>query len=213
MDDDRELGLRELGFGDAPPQAQGMDASPEAIAHPSLTSPPESTLPMASPSVNPPPRKLGEPFLRCALAPQCAALIPMRSVQEVMLLPVSRLTAMPNMPSCLLGLMNRSNRVFWLLDVGQILGTTRLDGSSTHYDVVIIQHKGTWLGLAVHQVNNMVWLDPRQIQAIPSYMTPPFVHLLEGCWIQDHQAAWVLAIAQILEAPVLRNWQQDAVVP
>ncbi len=147
----------------------------------------------------------GQPFLRFSVAPQYPTVISMRQVQEVLLLPLQRLTPMPNLPSCLLGLMNRGNRVFWLIDLGQLLGLGRLEENNGQYSVAIIQTEHTLLGLAVHQVHNMLWLEPDRIQSVPSYLTPHFATYVEGCLFQDKQVTWVLDINKVLASPMLQG--------
>jgi positive phototaxis protein PixI len=154
----------------------------------------------------------GQPFLRLSVAPQHPTVISMRQVQEVLLLPLQRLTPMPNLPSCLLGLMNRGNRVFWLIDLGQLLGLGRLEENNGQYSVAIIQTEQTLLGLAVHQVHNMLWLEPDRIQSVPSYLTPHFANYLEGCLLQDKQVTWVLDITKVLTSPMLENLSNAAAV-
>lgn len=155
-------------------------------------------------------QQLGQPFLRFSVAAQHAALMSMRQVQEVLMLPAQRLTAMPNMPGCLLGLMNRGNRIFWLVDLGQLLGVGRLDPTNNQYMVAIIQTEQTLLGLAVEKVHNMMWLDPDRIQPVPNYLTPHFANYVEGCLLQDRQVTWVLDIPSLLQSPVLDSLHQAA---
>ena len=58
---------------------------------------------------------LGTGHLRVSLFDGVSVLIPMVYVQEVMALPAHRLSALPNLPSPVLGLMNRRSQVLWLV--------------------------------------------------------------------------------------------------
>ncbi len=148
-------------------------------------------------------KNLGKPYLRLQISTDKPALIPMSKVQEVLSLPMHRLSPIPNMPSHFLGLMNRGNRVLGLLDLGLLLGVSRLTMKSSHCNVVVIQQESVWIGLAVSQINNMFWLDPSHVQP-PSQQSPSqFLHYVLGSLKRDSQELLILDIQKILQAPTL----------
>lgn len=134
----------------------------------------------------------------------------MRHVQEAMILPSRRLTPMPNMPAPMMGLMNRRSRVIWVIDLAQLLGISMLDASSTqHYTLILIQVGSVPLGLAVHQVEGAMRLEPSAIQSPIGQVTTALVPYLRGCVLQQQaqqkEIILVLDGEAITQSPILRN--------
>ncbi len=49
-------------------------------------------------------------YLKLQIDEQTSAVMPMAHVQEVLVVPVGRITLMPNMPACILGLLNQRSK-------------------------------------------------------------------------------------------------------
>lgn len=154
-------------------------------------------------------RTSGEAYLRFELCPQTSAALFMRHVQEAMILPARRLTPMPNMPACMLGLMNRRSRVLWVIDLAQMLGLAMLDANTQQYHLVLIQVGSIALGLAVQQVEGITWINPDRIQPSIGQVIPSLVPYLRGCTIQQQEQKQemllVLDAESITQSPILRN--------
>ncbi|ELR97569.1 chemotaxis protein CheW [Gloeocapsa sp. PCC 73106] len=82
---------------------------------------------------------LGEPFLRFQLTPGIIALLSMESVQEALLVPVKFITRIPNVPSFVVGLVNSRDRVFFAIDLPEMLGLASPLTTSLHYHMITIQ--------------------------------------------------------------------------
>ncbi|UIE36173.1 chemotaxis protein CheW [Leptodesmis sichuanensis] len=152
-----------------------------------------------------PPKPLGDPFLRFHITPTTEGLLPMLQVQEVLALPAQRLTPMPNMPACLLGLINRRSRAMWVVDLSQVLNLAGFDASRRQHDLIIIRVETIALALAVHQIQGVCWLSAESIQAPPGHVPPSLQAYLRGCAIQEQNIGLVLNAAAIVQSSKLRS--------
>lgn len=75
---------------------------------------------------------------------------------------------MPNLPSCVLGLLNQRSRIFWLVDLPAMLNLEPLDPRSQNYMVAIIWFENTPLALAVPEVRGVIRLPASAWQATSS---------------------------------------------
>lgn len=148
---------------------------------------------------------LGDPYLKVQLEPTVYAVLLMKQVLEVMEVPASRLTPMPNMPACVLGLVNRRSRVFWTVDLAKMLGMGCLDSSLPQHTIAIIRVGQTPLGVSVQHVEGMCWLAPEAIQSPPNYLPSTTSPYLNGCVLQDQEVLLVLSAESIVRSPVLHQ--------
>jgi positive phototaxis protein PixI len=147
----------------------------------------------------------GDPFLRFRITPTIQAVLPMQQVQEVVALPAQRLTPVPNMSPCLLGLMNRRSRALWVVDLSQVLLLPGYDADRREYDLVIIRTDAIALALAVHQINGLCWLPPDTIQPPPGQVPASLQAYLRGCSIQAQDIFLVLDANAIAQSSKLRS--------
>lgn len=135
--------------------------------------------------------------------PSQSLLIPMGCIQEVLSLPIQRLSPMPSMPAPVLGLMNRGNRIFWLVDLSLMLGLSRLEPNRQQHNVLILRAGASALGLAVSEVKPIIWIADEQLQsdfALPNLQLKPFVsHIIS----QEDESFWLLKEQPILQSPLL----------
>jgi len=155
--------------------------------------------------INRPQSSVGEAYLKFLLDPQTSVVLPMKQVQEVLVLSANRLTPMPNMSACIIGLMNRRSRVLWVVDLTRMLGTPLLDLNTQQHTLVIIRPGKISLGGVVQQVEGMVWITPDQIQPPPSHVAPSLLTYLRGCVLQAQEIWFVLDALSLLQSPVLHN--------
>ncbi len=83
-------------------------------------------------------------------------LVEMQHTQEVFATRSQRIVPMPNLPSCILGMLNQRSRVYWIVDLAALLGLDPLDPRSSSHMIAIIHHQGTLLGLAVKEVRGVI---------------------------------------------------------
>ena len=141
----------------------------------------------------------GDRYLKFHLDQQNPAILAMEHVQEVLVVPPRRITPMPNMPDCVIGLLNRRNRVVWVIDLAQALSLQALGSSTGQYSVVIIQVNQITLGLLVLEVNGVTHFTPNMIQAPTELVTSPLITYLDGCISQGQEVLLVLNAEAIIK--------------
>ncbi|MGF1567363.1 MAG: chemotaxis protein CheW [Nodosilinea sp.] len=146
---------------------------------------------------------LTQSYLRFNLGPQ-AALLPTRQVQEAIIMPVVRITPMPNMPSALLGLINRRSQVLWVADLALLLGLPVAFPNTQQYNLVLMQTGSVVLGLRVHQIDGILSTPLNHIQPPPAHLPVSLVPFLRGCVLHEGDVLLVLDADSLLRAPVLQ---------
>jgi positive phototaxis protein PixI len=131
------------------------------------------------------------------------AALPTLQVQEVLTLPAARLTAMPNMPACVLGLMNRRAQVMWLVDLPHLLGNAPLETNVQQYSILVVRLGSESLGLAVARIEGTVGLPAELMAPPPTYCQPSLRAYVNGCVIQDAETLWLLDSERLLQSPAL----------
>ncbi len=120
----------------------------------------------------------GDPYLRFQLTPEIPALLSMERVQEALLVPTSMISPLPNMPAFTIGMMNARDRVFCVVDLGQLMGLPPMPNNPHNYQVVIINlstiapagieqsasSSSKYLGLAVLRVKGVARFNTEQLQ-------------------------------------------------
>ncbi|NER78370.1 MAG: purine-binding chemotaxis protein CheW [Leptolyngbya sp. SIO1D8] len=159
-------------------------------------------VPLSKPSQ----KRTGEAYLKFHLGHQSyPAVFSMQHVQEVFTLSSQQLTPMPNMPPCMLGLMNHRSRVVWVVDLALLLEINRLDITAQQYNLIVIQVGKLKLALAVPHIEGMTWLEKEHIQSPLGQTVPGLVPYLRGCILQQKEVLLVLDAAAISQASILRN--------
>ncbi len=147
---------------------------------------------------------MGDAYLKFQLAPRVPAVFAARVVEEATALPIHQVTAIPNMPPCMLGLINRRNRVIWIANLVKLLGMPVSDQLRQQYSVVIVK-SGSSLGLIVDSIEGIVHLRGDEVQPPPPQINPILVPYLRGCAVQDNQILLVLDAEAILQSSVFQG--------
>ncbi|NES81123.1 MAG: purine-binding chemotaxis protein CheW [Moorea sp. SIO2B7] len=148
-------------------------------------------------------RNLGDPYLRLQLNEQTAAALPMEQSEKVIFVPVSRITPIPNMPNCVLGLLNQSNRVFWVVDLAHMLDLKPLDTDAQKYNIVIVRVGTIPLGLVVRDVKGVIRVIEDSIQSPIGTVAPSLVPYLQGCLFQKKGVLLILDTPAIVNSSIL----------
>ena len=151
-----------------------------------------------------PNRLIGEAYLKFQLAPRVPAVFAARSVEEATVLPAAQVTPIPNMPACILGIVNRRNRVIWLANLVQLLGLAIPDSPRQQYSTVIVK-AGSSLGLAVDEISGIVHLPAEALQPVPAQVNPILMPYLRGCAVLDEQILLVLDAEAVLQSSVFQG--------
>ncbi len=140
----------------------------------------------------------GDAYLKLQLDRQTPAVLPIECAQEVLVLPSRRIAPMPNMPKSILGFLNQRSRVFWVVDLAQLLQLSNVPIRAQNYHIAILQVDNDALGLVVEQIKGTIRFTKEQIQSshgtVPSHLTP----YLRGCIPQDNEILLVLEPKAIL---------------
>lgn len=146
----------------------------------------------------------GDAYLKFEVGRGIQVGLPMKHVQEVMVLPLRYLTPMPNMPLGVLGLMHRRSRVLWTIDLAILLDVGVLDYVPQQYDIVIIRTGSTAVAAAVRRVEGIAWVSPEDIQPVPSHVSKGLIPYSRGCILSDQKVVFFLDGEAILQAPILQ---------
>lgn len=149
---------------------------------------------------NPVPNKknLGDSYLKFQFGQQTPAVLSMSRASEVIVLPVDRLTPMPNMPPFVMGLINRRSRVLWLVDLARMLNLPGVETNVQHYNVVIINNDSMSLGIIVQSVEGIVRFLPESIHSPLGQVSSALVPYLRGCILLSTEILLVLEAEAIL---------------
>ncbi len=148
-------------------------------------------------------QSVGDPYLKVLITSQQSVLLPMDQAQEAIAIPVGRVTPMPNMPPCVLGVCNHKSRVFWVIDLPQFLGLERQNLNVQQYKIAIIKSGKIPLGLVVPEIQGVVRFAVEEV-ASPIRETPPaLTPYLRGCLKQEPEMLWILDPEAIIHSPQL----------
>jgi positive phototaxis protein PixI len=153
----------------------------------------------------------GDLYLRFQLTPEIPALLSMERVLEALLVPANSISPLPNLPALTIGMMNSRDRVFCVVDLGQLLGLPPIAINPRDYQVIAIdligdsatRSSGKCLGLAVRQVKGVARLETQNFRSsvgdVPECLTP----YLMGSFIEDDRCSVVLNADAIAKSPAL----------
>lgn len=148
-----------------------------------------------------------ESYLKLQLDPKTQGVISMKQMQEVLLIPAERITPIPNLPACVVGLLNQRSRVFWLIDLANLLGLSPLEPEIREYNVAIIKAGGISMGLVVRKVQGVIRFSEESIESPIGTVLAGVVPYLRGCILQPQDTRYVLVLdaAAIIHAPIFEG--------
>ena len=159
--------------------------------------------PIPTPHLSQADSTLGDAYLRFQLEQQTPAILSMEYAQEVLIVPVRRITPMPNMPECVLGLLNWRNQVLWAIDLALMLKLQPLMTTAQQYHMVIIRVGQVPLGLVVQEVKGVTRFTTDSIQSPIEVVTSGLIPYLYGCILQKQEILLVLNAEAIIHSPIL----------
>jgi len=142
------------------------------------------------------------PYFSLQLDRTTLALIDMKYAQEVLVMPSERLTMMPNVPSHILGLVHHRSRVFWAIDLGQMLGLDSLHLGTTEYHMTILRVHDFWVGLVGVRSLGIKRFSNEQIISPIGNVSVELERYLRGCIPQENGMALVLDAEAIANSQV-----------
>lgn len=147
---------------------------------------------------------VGDPYLKLQLGTDISTAIPMVAIREVLVVNAEQISPIPNMPSCVVGLLNQRSRVFWVADLSTILGLEPLNIATRQYNIVIIESGAIPLGLAVPTVKGVMRFPAELIQSPIGSVSPSIAPYLRGCLPQEQDILLVLDPDAILDISMLQ---------
>lgn len=156
------------------------------------------------PQTNQTDKPAGDSYLNFYLNDHTLAALSMAHAHEVIVVPLSRLTLMPNMPECVLGLLNRRNKVIWVVSLAGLLNLQKPDTIAGQYQIVIVRVGQISLGFVVQEVKGVTRFAPESIQS-PLNVNLELAAYLNGC-IVSNETILVLNAEAIVRSPNLKQY-------
>jgi twitching motility protein PilI len=151
--------------------------------------------------------KIGEPYLRLQLDKQTPIFMAMKYTQSVVIVPANRVTPIPNLSDCILGLLYQRSRVFWVVDLPQIVGLSSVDRNLREYHIAIVKINNVPLGLAVPEIKGISRIIEENIKTITSTeegrIASKLIPYLKGCFVQEKEVLPVIDVEVIVKSPLL----------
>ncbi|MBE9000315.1 MULTISPECIES: chemotaxis protein CheW [unclassified Nostoc] len=148
---------------------------------------------------------LADSYLKFQLNQQTAAVLSMKHTQEAILVPIESVTSMPNMPTCILGLMNWRSRIIWVVDLPRMLNLESLDYRLRQYSTIVIQVESLVLGLVVQEIKGTTKFIADEIHSPIGQVASSLVPYLCGCVVQQEEILLVLDAQAIGQSSILRS--------
>jgi positive phototaxis protein PixI len=148
-------------------------------------------------------------FLSFNLGAKDTGLFGLDYIAEVLQIPLAEISAVPHMPSCILGIYNWRGEMLWLVDLEEMLGYPPLLQESSFVSkmmAIVLEHEGKFLGLLVRQLTDIESLDSQQMQ-LPSgeLFYPEMMPFLQGYFIDNtQQMIFSLDALGIIQSPLWR---------
>ncbi|MEH2070711.1 MAG: chemotaxis protein CheW [Nostoc sp.] len=148
---------------------------------------------------------LADGYLKFQLNQQTGAVLSMKYTQEAIIVPVESVTSMPNMPPCILGLMNWRSRIIWVIDLPKILNLESLDYRVRQYNVIVVRVESLLLGLVVQEIKGTTKFVADEIHSPIGQVASSLVPYLCGCVVQQKEILLVLDAQAIVQSSSLRS--------
>lgn len=149
--------------------------------------------------------KLVDGYLKFQLNQQTTAVLSMKHAQEAVVMPIEAVTSIPNMPACILGLMNWRSRIIWAVDLPRMLNLEALDRKLWQYNAIVVKVESLILGLVVQEIKGTTKFMPDDIRSPIGQVTSSLVPYLRGCVVQEEETLLVLDAQAIVDSSILRS--------
>lgn len=148
---------------------------------------------------------LGDGYLKFRLNRHTSATLPMRHTQEAIVVPPETISSMPNMPACIIGLINWRSRIVWVVDLPRMFNLEYLDNRLRQYNVIIIRVDSVLLGLVVQEIQGTTKFLPDEIRSPMGQVASSLTPYLRGCVVQQKEILLVLDAQAIVQSSILRS--------
>lgn len=145
----------------------------------------------------------GETYLNFHLNSVTSAVLSAQYVQEAIVVPGEAITPMPNLPACIMGLMNWRSRILWAVDLPMILNLESTHYRSRNFNVIIIKVESMLLGLVVQDIKGTNKFMPHDVRSPIGQVATSLVPYLRGCIAQPEEILLVLDAQAIIQSSML----------
>lgn len=142
-------------------------------------------------------------YLKFQLNQQTGAILSIAHTQEAIVIPISLVTLIPNMPACILGLMNWRSHIIWVVDLQKMFNLEHLNHQLHQYNIIVIQVESMILALVVQEIQGTTKFIPDDIRSPVGQVASSLVPYLCGCVVQEEEILLVLDAVHILESAIL----------
>lgn len=149
--------------------------------------------------------QIGDIYVRFQVNSHTSAVLSMEYVQEVIIVPVERITPIPNMPECIIGLLNRHNRVLWVIDLAQLLNLQPVGTNVQQYHIIIIRVSQVPLTLIVQEVKGVTRFVADCIQSPVALDASNLTPYING-YILEQQKTLLVMNAEAIVSPILHKY-------
>ena len=108
----------------------------------------------------------GTAYVRLKLTEQMDALLPINRIEESHVIAVEKVTPLPGMPHCAIGMMNSREHVFCVFDLAELLSIPNVMLAPQEYQILVINTSGINTKNLDNDNKNFVGLFVSQIQGI-----------------------------------------------
>ena len=143
-------------------------------------------------------------YLKFQLNQQTGAVLSISHTQEAIVTPVTSVTVIPNMPPCILGLMNWRSHIIWIVDLPKMFNLESLDYRLRQYNIIVIQIESMILGVVVQEIQGTTKFTVDDIRSPVGQVASSLVPYLCGCIVQQEEILLVLDAVHILQSEILR---------
>lgn len=153
------------------------------------------------------PEKTGVTYLKLQLTENVLVILPMSYAQSVLASPARRITPVPNMPDCIVGLVHQRSRVFWLVDLSQMFQLQSIERNLQEYYIAVIKVDNISLALLVSEIKGTVRLLENTINPLTNKTNIPsgLIPYLKGYSNLEKENYWILDTEKIVKSPVLMS--------
>jgi positive phototaxis protein PixI len=116
-------------------------------------------------------------------------LMSTRYLSEVLTLTTEVMVPIAGVPAAVMGVCNWRGEVLWLVDLGSVLQMPPIvyqHNAFAPFSVIVLNHPTGPIGLVVELVQDMVWLNPADIQG--NAVSNPCI---KGCWSAPDGDQWL----------------------
>ncbi len=148
---------------------------------------------------------LADTYLKFQLNEFTYAALPVKYLHEVVVVPVESIPSIPNMPACVLGLINWRSRIIWVIDLPNMLNLETIGRTCRQHKILIIQTESTPLALVVPEIIGTTRLTSNDIESPQEKFSSDLLPYLRGWVLQNQEQLLVLDTQAILQSAIFHN--------